>query len=90
MGLKTTTECLGDQTITDLSSAVGLTVPAGATWCLIAVENAAVRYRDKGIPTASIGLPLPAGAFLEYDGDLNSIKFINQSSAAKLSIVYYR
>lgn len=89
MGLKTTSQCLGYQKITDLTSATGLTVPTGATWCLIAVETAAIRFRDDAAPTASIGFPLPSGAIMEYDGNLKNIKFINQSTAASLSVTYY-
>lgn len=90
MGLKNTTSCLGYQQITSLSSATGLTVPPGANYALIIPETQAVRFRDDGTdPTASVGMPLSTGAAFQYDGDLNKIKFIEQSASAKLNISYY-
>jgi len=98
MNIKAVTTCLGYQQITDLSSAVGLTVPTLApdgsnqkpTFALIICETQGVRWRDDGTnPTASVGMPLAAGVPLQYDGDLNKIKFIQQSSSAKLNISYY-
>lgn len=90
MGLKSTTVCLGYQQITDLSSAVGLTVPQGTTMALITPETQGVRWRDDGtVPTSSVGMPIAAGAYLNYDGDLNRVKFIEQTASAKLNISYY-
>lgn len=90
MGLKSTTVCLGYQQITDLSSAVGLTIPLGATLALIVPETQNVRWRDDGTnPTASVGMPIYIGASLSYDGDLNKIKFIQETASAKLNISYY-
>ena len=90
MGLKTTTVCLGYQQITDLSSAVALTVPSGATLALIVAETQNVRWRDDGTnPTASVGMPIFVGASLSYDGDLSRIKFIQETASAKLNISYY-
>ena len=90
MGLKSTTVALGYQQITDLSSAVGLTVPSGATMALITPETQAVRWRDDGTaPTAAVGMPIAAGAYFTYDGDLKAIRFIEQTASAKLNISYY-
>jgi hypothetical protein len=98
MNIKAVTTCLGYQQITDLSSAVGLTVPLLApdgsnqkpTFALIICETQGVRWRDDGTsPTASVGMPLAAGVPLQYDGDLNKIKFIQQTASAKLNISYY-
>lgn len=90
MGLKSTTVCLGYQQITNLSSAVGLTIPTGATLALIVPETQNVRWRDDGTdPTASVGMPIYIGASLSYDGDLNKIKFIQETASAKLNISYY-
>lgn len=90
MGLKSTTVCLGYQQITGLSSAVGLTIPLGATLALIVPETQNVRWRDDGTnPTASVGMPIYIGASLSYDGDLNRIKFIQETASAKLNISYY-
>jgi len=90
MGLKSTTVCLGYQQITSLSSATGLTPPQGTTMALIVAETQGVRWRDDGTnPTASVGMPIAAGAYLNYDGDLNRIKFIEQTASAKLNVSYY-
>ncbi len=90
MGLKSTTVCLGYQQISDLSASVGLTVPTGATMALITPETQGVRWRDDGpAPTGSVGMPVAAGAYLSYDGDLRNIRFIQQTASAKLNVSYY-
>lgn len=85
---------LGYQQITSLSAAQSLTVPAGATQAVIYVETQAVRYRDDGTaPTASVGAPLAVtgtGQPLVYTGTLSAIQFIEQTSGAKLDILYYK
>lgn len=90
MGLKYTTQVLGYQQITSLSSATALTVPTGATRALIVAETQAVRWRDDGTdPTASVGMPVATSTYLSYDGDLSRIKFIEQTASAKLNVTYY-
>jgi hypothetical protein len=90
MGLKNTTVCLGYQQLTSLSASTGLTVPSGATLALIVPETQNVRWRDDGTaPTASVGMPIFVGASLSYDGDLNRIRFIEETASAKLNISYY-
>ena len=98
MGLKNTTNNLGYQQITDLSSAVSLTVPAVdeagnkmmPTRAFIVAEGNNIRWRDDGTaPTASVGMILIQNNVLSYDGDLNSIKFIQVSAGAKLNVSYY-
>jgi hypothetical protein len=90
MGLKSTTNCLGYQQITSLSSSTALTVPAGATLALIVPETQSVRWRDDGIaPTATVGMLVPANASMSYDGDLKSIRFIAATSGAILNVSYY-
>lgn len=82
---------LGYQQITSLSSAVGLTVPAGTVFALVTPESQAVRWTGSGDdPTASVGYPLASGNELEIDAaDLASVKFIEQASGATLNIVYF-
>jgi hypothetical protein len=96
--LKAVTVCFGYQQITSLSSATGLTVPTVTpnglkvqpVFALIVAEGAPVRWRDDGTnPTASVGMPLAVGVPLQYDGNLQNIKFIEQSASAKLNISYY-
>jgi hypothetical protein len=68
-----------------------LTVPAGSRFAEIIVDVAGVRYRDDGTaPTASVGMPLSAGAVLEYDGSLSAVQFIRSGGTdAVLNILYY-
>ena len=90
MGLKSTTVCLGYQQITSLSAAASLTIPTGATMALITPETEGVRWRDDGTaPTASVGMPIAVGAYFTYDGDLKSIRFIEQTASAKINVSYY-
>lgn len=98
MNLKAVTTCMGYQQITSLSSAANLTVPQRTpngqnnkpVFALITAEGQAVRWRDDKVsPTASVGMPLAAGATLQYDGDLTNIQFIEQLGGARLNISYY-
>jgi len=98
MNLKAVTTCFGYQQIAILTSSVGLTVPVltpdglngKPVFALIIAEGAPVRWRDDGVaPTASVGMPLPVGVPLQYDGDLTNIRFIQESVNAKLNISYY-
>jgi hypothetical protein len=34
-------------------------------------------------------MPVAAGTYLSYDGDLNRIRFIEASASAELNITYY-
>lgn len=90
MGLKSTTNCLGYQQITSLSSSTALTVPAGATMALIVPETQNVRWRDDGVaPTASVGMLVVANSSMSYDGDLQKIRFIAATAGAVLNVSYY-
>jgi hypothetical protein len=81
---------LGFQQISTLSSAVGLTVPAGALIALIQAESQDVRWRDDGSnPSATVGMTIGTGLTLPYTGDLSAIKFIEISASAKLNVSYY-
>jgi hypothetical protein len=90
MGLKATTVCLGYQQITSLSASTALTVPSGSTMAVIVAESQAVRWRDDGTaPTATVGMPMGTYVPLIYDGDLNRIRFIEQTASAKINVSYY-
>lgn len=91
MSLKNTAACLGYEQITGLNTVKGLTPPAGATMALIQAEAQIVRWRDDGTdPAAGVGMTLAAGAVpLVYDGNLNTIKFIEATASAKLNVSYY-
>ena len=97
MNLKAVTTCFGYQQLT-VDSAKNLTVPlvspeglnAKPTFAIIVAEGAAVRWRDDNTaPTASVGMPLAIGVPLQYDGDLNKIKFIQQAGTGIINISYY-
>ena len=99
INLKAITSVMGYQQITDLSSAVSLTVPqkdlsglAGTPRiAIITPEDQGVRWRDDGVaPTASVGMPLAAGVTLQYDGDLSQIQFIQQASSGIIDVAFYR
>lgn len=81
------------QKITDLSTVTSLTVPPvtdNPQIVLVQPEGANVRWRDDGgNPSSSIGMLLTAGSFLEYNGDINAIKFIEVSASATLNVLYY-
>lgn len=95
MSLKNTSACFGYQQITSLAAATNLTVPSVpldgvATYAIIQAEAQAVRWRDDGVdPTATVGMVIPAGGELRYDGDLKAIRFIESAASAKLNISYY-
>jgi hypothetical protein len=96
--LKAVTTRLGYQQITALTASVGLTVPqtdlnglaCKPSIAIITAEAQAVRWRDDDVaPTGTVGMPLAAGATLQYDGDLSKIRFIESAASAKLNITYY-
>lgn len=98
MNIKAVTTCFGYQQLATLTSSIGLTVPVVTpeglngkpVFALIVAEGAPIRWIDNGsAPTASVGMPLAIGVPLQYDGDLNKIRFIEQSASAKLNISYY-
>lgn len=81
---------LGYQQITDLTTAQALTPPSSACVALIQSEGAAVRWRDDGQnPAASVGMRLLVNSELRYDGNLSTIRFIQEGSGAKLNVSYY-
>ena len=82
---------LGRQKISpDASTAVALTVPAGATRCIVTVETANVRIRDDGTaPTSSAGMIIQKDSQpWSYEGDLSTLKFISTSGTAAVEILY--
>lgn len=86
----------GFQQITSLSSAVGLTVPAGTRLVLIQAEDQNVRWRDDGTdPTASVGMVITSDSLLVYTGagevsPFEAIRFIQETASAKLNVSYYK
>jgi hypothetical protein len=72
------------------ASVFTITVPSGATHCLLTVSNAAVNFTEDGTtPTAAVGLRLPDG----FIGELaipQALKFIRVSSDALVNVTYRR
>ncbi len=82
--------CKGYQQLTVSSTAVGFTVPAGATHAHVSVEDDAVRWRADGTnPTASVGTQITTGSAERFAGNLSAIKFIRVTGDAELNIHYF-
>lgn len=83
----------GYQQIADatLAAATALTVPAGSTYAVVQNNGSQpVRYRDDGTdPTTTVGMRIPAGNTLTYDGNLAAIKFIREAAGVTLDVTYY-
>lgn len=80
----------GYQQVTDLTVVASISPPTNACVALIQAEGAAVRWRDDGVnPTPSVGMRLPVGSELRYDGNLATVRFIQEGSGGKLNISYY-
>lgn len=72
------------------TSVVTLTIPSGATHCLLTVSNAAVNFTEDGTtPTAAVGLRLPDG----FIGELalpQALKLIRVTADALVNVTYRR
>jgi hypothetical protein len=81
------------QLTTTLSGAVPLpTIPALASYCMLTAEVADLRWRADGTaPTASVGMPLYAGAPLFVVGQTAMAAFhvIQQSAGGVLNVSYF-
>lgn len=80
---------LGDETVTGLTVAKGLTVPVGAILAIIECQGS-VRWKAANNPTASLGKRLEDGDTLIYRGTLSAIRFIQTISGSALEVSYYR
>jgi hypothetical protein len=81
----------GYQQVTDLTTAVALAPPTGATMAVVQVNAGIVRYRRDGTsPTATVGVLMyatgPAQSFTISD-DLEFIQ--NSGSTGSLNVEYY-
>lgn len=81
--------------LTTVSSSTALTAATykNANYALIECDHTAnkyVRWRDDGTaPTATVGNTLAPGDTLQYDGDLSTIRLIEESASAKINVSYY-
>ena len=82
---------LGFQQIVGAVASTGLTVPPGATYAIIQPVSQAIAWRDDGVaPTATIGMTVPSGGELLYDGTLSTFRFIQVAATVTVNISYYR
>lgn len=74
-----------------VSTATGLTIPAGATYAIVQAAGASVKYTTDGTtPTASVGMTLPSGAALALSGASVLANFRAISSAGTLDVEYFK
>ena len=83
---------LGYQQVVGPASATSLpNIPAGATYALITPDTQGIRWRDDGTdPTATVGMPVPAGTTLKYNGNLAAFRFIQTAATSTVNISYYK
>jgi hypothetical protein len=87
---KTAADLLHGIKSTATAPATGATaLPVGATSCVISVEGAGIRWRDDGVPTAAIGMPVGNGSSLLYTGPMASLQIIQQAASAIVNVAYY-
>ena len=81
---------LGHQQIANPAASTALTVPDGASYAFLnCTAGTAIRMRgDAGAPTASLGCRLAAGDKLWWNGDLRSIRVI-QETTGTLDVEYF-
>ena len=66
--------------------------PSGANLAGVSVSGQAIRWRADGTaPTASVGMPIAAGASEQFaDPDLQALSFIQQTGTATLDVYFYQ
>lgn len=69
----------------------GNAMPSSVIRALIQAEGADVRWTDDGTdPTATLGMIIKDGVVLEYEGNLETIRFFQSAAGAKLNVSYYK
>lgn len=69
---------------------VNLTVPVGAAFAFVTPEAQGCRYRDDGpVPSATVGMPIPAGTTVRLEGALSLYRFISSTAGCILNVIYY-
>jgi len=91
---KTYVKPCGYEQITVSSTAVGLTVPKGASRAIVTVEAQPLRYRDDGTdPSSTVGVLCQANLRFELESRYSMLAFkaIRQGGTdAVLSVSYYK
>ena len=68
-------------------------IPVGVKFAEICVSTSAIRYSSNGssiTPSATIGIPVPAGTCFPYSGNIYSIAFANVTSGAVIDIEFFQ
>lgn len=75
-----------------VSSATGLTLPAGSRFATICAAAATVKYTTDGVtaPTATVGQSLPAGACVSLSGAAVLINFRAVGAGGTLDVEYFQ
>ncbi len=80
--------------ITGLSAVQTLTVPSGATKCMIVPEGQGIRWRYDGTdPDATTGMPVLASDFLIINNSeipMGNIEMIETAASATVHVLYWR
>lgn len=82
----------GYQQVTGMSASTPLpSRPAVVRRAIIQAEAQAIRWRDDGTaPTATVGMLIPAGGELRYDGaDMSAFRMIQVTAGAIANVAYY-
>ena len=74
------------------TSATALTAPPGAAYAIVCASTASVRYTTDGTtaPTATVGMPLAAGACVALSGAAVLANFRALSAAGTLDVEYFQ
>jgi len=75
-----------------ITSSTALTIPTGARYATVCASTAAVRYTTDGTttPTASVGMPLQAGACMALSGPTVLANFLAISVTGTLDVEYFQ
>lgn len=70
-------------------------IPFGATYALVTNEGAAIRWRDDGVPTASLGQIIGTGTatspvVVGFTTTLSTVQLIAESGTGMLDISFYK
>jgi len=67
------------------------TIPTGATYAIIQPVTQGISWRDDGTsPTTTVGMTVPAGGELLYDGTLATFRMIQLAATSVVNVSFYR
>ncbi len=84
-------KCVGKEQLTGISSSKALQdIPSTAILAVIQAEDQNVRFwGDGSTPTTAIGLVLAPGDSIAWVGQLADLRFIEETTTAKVNISYH-